>query len=273
MTPKTFKSTPRFIITPHSVTCVYEGTPYTKSQDDPSFPAIRKALKANQPQKAVTYFDIFGAINKFTKGKVEVKNGILYFEGEELHDTLAKRIVQYITEGFNEKPLIAFLKKVMSNPDTAVRSQLYPFLEHQYITIADDGDFIAYKGVTEDYKDCHTKTFSNKVGTVNKMPRQSVNPDPNQGCSYGFHVGSHAYATKFGPKTVLVKVNPANVVSIPRDESHQKVRCCEYEVVDDYFGALTKAKYTVKRDKVTKLPYVKSKQKRDASGRFLPRGV
>jgi hypothetical protein len=40
---------------------------------------------------------------------------------------------------------------------------------------------------------------------------------------------------------MICKVDPADVVSVPLDESHQKVRCCKYEVVGEYDGDLLPA--------------------------------
>jgi hypothetical protein len=45
------------------------------------------------------------------------------------------------------------------------------------------------------------------------------------------HAGSLSYATGFGPTHVIVKIDPADVVSIPTDCSCQKLRTCAYEVV------------------------------------------
>jgi hypothetical protein len=104
--------------------------------------------------------------------------------------------------------------------------------------ITDDGCFLGYKGVTNDYKDVHSGRFDNSVGAINEMPRNKVCDDFRQGCSYGFHVGSLEYATRWGPKTVIVKVNPKDVVSVPEDSNWQKLRTAKYEVVAKYTGPL-----------------------------------
>jgi hypothetical protein len=51
-------------------------------------------------------------------------------------------------------------------------------------------------------------------------------------------VGSEEYATSFGQRTVIVKVNPRDVVSVPLDCDCQKMRVCEYEVTADYAGSM-----------------------------------
>jgi broad specificity phosphatase PhoE len=40
---------------------------------------------------------------------------------------------------------------------------------------------------------------------------------------------------------MICKIDPADVVSVPLDSEHQKVRCCKYEVVGEYDGDLIPA--------------------------------
>ena len=44
---------------------------------------------------------------------------------------------------------------------------------------------------------------------------------------------AHEYASTFGPRMVLVKVNPTWLVCVPYDCSCGKVRICEYEVLKE----------------------------------------
>jgi hypothetical protein len=66
------------------------------------------------------------------------------------------------------------------------------------------------------------------------MPRELVNDDPTQTCSAGLHVASIEYAKNFASDGVLVvcEVNPEHVVAIPIDYDQQKMRVCEYKVVE-----------------------------------------
>jgi hypothetical protein len=72
------------------------------------------------------------------------------------------------------------------------------------------------------------------------MPRGKVDDDFRRGCSFGFHVGTREYATSWGPRTMLVKVDPADVVSVPSDCECQKLRTSRYTVVCEDQGALTR---------------------------------
>jgi hypothetical protein len=47
-----------------------------------------------------------------------------------------------------------------------------------------------------------------------------------------------------GDKIVIVKINPADVVSVPSDCNYEKLRTCRYEVVGEYQGELLKPLYS-----------------------------
>ena len=69
------------------------------------------------------------------------------------------------------------------------------------------------------------------------MPRFKVDDNCDEGCSQGLHVGSITYVKSYGSpgdKVIICKIDPADVVSIPLDSDHQKMRCCKYEVVAEY---------------------------------------
>ena len=105
---------------------------------------------------------------------------------------------------------------------------------------SEDGCFLAYKGVNDDYTDVHTGKIINRVGRTVTMERNRISDDPSVGCHTGLHVGSEDYATGFGSRTVICKVNPRDVVSVPLDCECQKMRVCEYSVTADYTGSMRK---------------------------------
>ena len=89
----------------------------------------------------------------------------------------------------------------------------------------------------------HTGKFNNAVGQTLVMSRNLVDPNRNVTCSSGFHVCSKDYIEGFrsgDDKLVMVKVNPADVVSIPADHHDQKMR-----VTDNVVGATIKVQKLV----------------------------
>ena len=121
----------------------------------------------------------------------------------------------------------------MENPSRRAVNELYAFLEHKAMPLTPDGNFLAYKGVREDYTDWHSGKFSNKVGDVNEMIRNKVCDDANIGCSHGFHAGSLDYARGYGNggHLMVVEIDPRDVVSVPLDCEQQKLRTAKYKVV------------------------------------------
>ena len=165
---------------------------------------------------------------------VEVVDGVLRFDGHEVHDHLSSRMLDAWYSGFELSSWEAFAKNVYENPSENAREELYGWLEASDLPLTSDGHFLAYKYVTDDFMDCHTRTFDNSVGSVVEMPRGMCDTDKTVSCSTGLHFCSLSYLpnTPSNVKIVLVKVNPKDVTSFPTDHS-AKGRCCRYEVVAD----------------------------------------
>jgi hypothetical protein len=83
--------------------------------------------------------------------------------------------------------------------------------------------------------------YQNNVGDTIEVKRWDVDDNRDNGCSFGLHVGSMDYATTWGEKTLVVKVNPADVVSVPTDCGCQKCRVSKYEIIDAYENEIKSA--------------------------------
>ena len=231
-----------YIITPEGVTVFSNGQSYTLSSTHGNFNAVIDAIR--NKESAETIVDLLNprvALTKYLGEKFEVGENTVKFNGEEVHGTLVQRIIECHRDDLPVEPLLRFFENLEANPSFSARTELYDFLAHRNMPITPDGCFLAYKSVRPDFTDHHTGKFSNRVGTVLEMERRKVDDDRNNGCSYGFHAGSLEYATTFGGndrKVLVVKINPADVVSVPTDCDCQKLRTARYEVVDLYNGPL-----------------------------------
>jgi len=229
------------IKTDESITAVIDGVPKTMTQNHPSFTEALTCLATGDIDTLDALFDVSTSITrKFDSDGVEgieIADGVIYYNDEPIHNYVVDRIFEFMQEGLPFKPVAQFLSKLMENPSRRAVEELYKFLEHKNLPICEDGDFLAYKSVREDYKDHHSGTFYNGVGEVLDMPRNAVCDDADVGCSFGFHAGSYEYAKNFGcgnSRLVIVKINPADVVSVPKDCDCQKLRTSRYEVVKDF---------------------------------------
>jgi hypothetical protein len=81
------------------------------------------------------------------------------------------------------------------------------------------------------------------------MNRARVDDNRAVGCSDGLHAGALNYVASYGSvesgdRIVIVKINPKDVVSVPSDCNCEKLRTCEYLVVGEYQGELSKPLYS-----------------------------
>ena len=83
---------------------------------------------------------------------------------------------------------------------------------------------------TSVFTDLHTHEMEIRLGEPVHMPRKDCDSDPNQGCSYGLHVGSTSYVEGFANSESVVLVclvNPMHVVAVPENNS-SKIRVSQY---------------------------------------------
>lgn len=169
----------------------------------------------------------------FESSGLELRDGKLYDGDSALPESLTMRIIKFRDMELPFAPLLAFWDNLKTNPSFNSRQMLYKFLDHNGHPLTEDGCFIAYRGVREDFKDKHTGNFDNSPGQVLEMARDQVDDNPNNTCSNGFHVACFDYAKGFGEKLIEVKVNPADVVAVPTDYNGTKMRVCKFEVIQE----------------------------------------
>lgn len=169
------------------------------------------------------------------EGKVVVKDGTVYFEGQEVRSSLTDKLLDMLDRGFDATPWVKFLENMMGNPSYRSRQCLFDFIDHFKAPITPEGNFIAFKRVRPDWKDLHTGTVDNSIGSVVTMDRSKVDDDPQHTCSSGLHVCADeylkGYATGSDNRTLVVEVNPADVVAVPYDYNFSKMRVCRYKVL------------------------------------------
>lgn len=204
-----------------------------------NYKAVVAAIEANDFATAVELASVKNFLKAASLGKVEVSEEGVTYEGEVITGYLASKMVEFFNKGLPVEHYCRFLENMMANPSMVSRKELYLFLEAANLPITEDGCFLAYKAVRDDYRDIHSGRFDNSPGQVLEMPRAKVDDDRNVTCSYGFHAAAYEYAKNFmaGGRMVAVKINPADVVSVPSDYGNQKLRTCRYEVLYEIEGA------------------------------------
>lgn len=220
------------------ISAVINGKPYSVESDHPKYSDILDAVRARDWDNFVHLTDITSKVKQYINGDFDIVDGVVHYKDEAIHNTLTSRIVSFMQKDLPFEPLVNFLGNLMQNPSKRAVDELYNFLEVGELPITEDGHFLAFKNVRSNYKDIHSGTFDNSVGSICEMPRNRVCDDRELTCSDGLHFCSINYLPNFtdcnGGKTVIVKINPKDVVSIPADYNNTKGRCCRYEVVAEY---------------------------------------
>ncbi len=165
--------------------------------------------------------------------KAEIVNDQIIVNGAPLHNELTKRTLELAHKGYNVEFMLKFLANCEQNPSNKAINELYDFLANRNLPLTEDGCFLAYKRVRDDWYDIYSGTILNKVGTTISIDRKSVDDNRRNECSRGLHVGALEYVRRYGSggHIVLVKVNPKDCISVPLDHQAQKLRVCSYEIL------------------------------------------
>lgn len=223
-----------YIVQGNNIVVVIGSKSHTINKTHLAYNKVLDAIKANDWDTVDSVIDPKKVVVDFGGGNVSIEGTKLFWKEKELNSSLAIRMVKMYQEGFSIEPMVNFMENLMSNPSHRAVNELYGFLEKNNLPITPEGHFLAYKKIKNDYTDCHTGKMDNSVGKVVEMARNEVNDDKDQTCSAGLHFCSKDYLKHFGgERIVIVKINPADVVSIPTDYNDSKGRACRYEVIDE----------------------------------------
>src|ERR1700687_2667294 len=212
-----------------SIVLNYLGKTVVVSKDDTErYEGVLACIRENR-------LDDIPAVVEIERGfegtGLELKDGLLYENDIPMPSELNDRILAYKDQGLPFDSLLKFWENLKLNPSYNSKQMLYKFLEHNGHPFTEDVCFIAYRGVTADFKDRHTGKFDNSVGAVCEEDRALVDDNPNNTCSRGLHVACFDYARGFGAQLIEVKFNPKDVVAVPTGYNGTKMRVCKFEVV------------------------------------------
>ena len=218
----------------HITVVLPDGESGTVNADNARYSDALEAVRNSDMDAFMLIANPGNVIHKFADDRVVIEGGVVCLDDEELHSTLADRMLEAIQDGFGIEPLANFLINLNENPSKRAVDELYDFMEANDLALTPDGHFVAYKKVRGDYMDCHSGEFDNSPGMIQEMPRNKVDEDKNRTCSAGLHFCGRSYLNSYpGDRTVIVKINPRDVVAIPSDYSNAKGRTCRYEVIGE----------------------------------------
>jgi len=224
-----------FTITGNMISVFLDGKSHFVNSNDKAFAELKEHLKGqHDPEVIRNLVDKKAYVTKVTEGWVTVSDNEVFYKGEVVHSALTQKLLTLLDEGFDIRPWAKFMDNLMQNPSYKSREALFNFLEKWSAPITEDGHFLAWKNVRHDFKDIHSGTMDNSPGRVVTMDRTQVDDDSDRTCSSGLHAAATSYLKHFyahGSKTVVVKINPRDVVAVPKDYDSAKMRTCRYEVL------------------------------------------
>ncbi len=240
-----------------------EGDLIMLSAEDVSFVAVKTYVSdggrdiAAIRQLIAGTKDAISVAVKDAEEAVDGSDGDTYriAHGDPVSDVVFTTAVRVAREGSDPLAVTSFLSRLEKNPSSASRSQLFAWLKAEGFTLTTDGLIVGYKGVSDDYKSISsgrepvTVTFADgtsevqtghiayPIGATVTIPRELVDDNRNASCSVGLHVGTFSYANTFASRTLLILVDPADVVSVPRHSDGQKMRVSRLVVAAEHTGS------------------------------------
>ena len=245
-----------YIINNTAIVFFFDNKPVKVEKTAPEYTRILSAFDLpSGKQEEVINAILNERVGEYEKDGFTISPESVSYDGETLPDILADKVRAIAAEGLPVKLFANFWENLNNNPSASSVRELFDFLAYKELPITEDGFFIAYKGVASNGLSIHgnTKTkvlqgivdnngkIQNNVGDTIEVKRWDVDDNRDNGCSFGLHVGSMDYATTWGEQTLVVKVNPADVVSVPTDCGCQKCRVSKYEVIDSYQNEIKNA--------------------------------
>lgn len=230
-----------YTITNNGVKVFINGEPTLIEQSDYRYDKVLDNLRRKGDEES--FIQIFNS-----KQLKETVKAVDEFADSKIHPLLVGKIEEANKLGLPLDGIRKFCERLSKNPFKSAVEELFDFLNYRDLPITEDGHFLAYKGVGSDgwsvkgntdtivvqgKTDDKGRIFNELNAVIEVLPSQ-VDPDRNQSCSWGLHVGSMQYARNWANKVFVVKVDPACVVSVPTDCYCQKCRVYKYEIIDTF---------------------------------------
>ena len=245
-------------------TVTLNGQPHLFDPSHPHYTSLIQCVHAGDADEFVNLLNTGLQVEDWSEGDFKFRDGLLYFEDEQVAKDPTNRIVECLQQGFPHQFMMNYLTNLYDNVSERAVQESYKWSSHKGLPITEDGMLVGYKGVRPyagetiqgkngeikegDLVDIYTgNSFRNNVGDTASMKRRQVCDDHTQGCDSGLHVGTDDYACNWAGNTgvvVLVKFNPKDIVSVPSDCNCEKMRVSSYEVISVAREQLEEAVYS-----------------------------
>lgn len=202
---------------------------------------IVKCIQEKRWEDIADLLDVRKTVKSWSQGKITIDNDQCSYAGYPVPAALGDMLMSLIKNKIDCGYFVSFMDNLMQNPSMRSVEQLYTFLERNHMPITEDGCFLAYKAVDHDYMSSFADHVTGEkvryaIGDKPFMPRNRISDNPDNLCDAGLHACSMEYLKSWsGVHLMTVKINPKDVVSVPKDHNFTKMRVAEMEVIGEVF--------------------------------------
>ena len=164
---------------------------------------------------------------------VAYRNVVVKNEGSEISSKLAKRISKAYAKvkmKWKKSPKNFDLVKIDGEVIPILNSVHDTRVSKHYGNLKELYNKLNNEDIAPTYTDGYTGKFTIKIGEPVTMPRHKCDSVQENTCSRGLHVAGREWLQNgyFGNTSLVVLVNPADVVAVPPSDSYGKMRTCAY---------------------------------------------
>lgn len=228
-------------ITGQSVTLYFDDDVRTYDRNSAVGKKIVDAIRSGQSDDDLEkiVFAFKNEVEALDKDIRVTDNDCVVFRDESVPRQLGLMMREFANDNEVLDPLMAFWGRLKKNPCPHAIQHFFEASQRFKFPITNSGHTICWKRVkgnindASTFRDIRTGTILNSPGTIVKMDRKDVNPDPQATCVAGLHVASWDYAHEFYGNGVMLEVliDAKNVCAVPVDYDRAKIRVCEYRVI------------------------------------------
>jgi hypothetical protein len=267
-----------FILTTKSGTTLL--TPAGKHHTIPSshvnYTKILDAIRERRWTDIDTLLDVKKEIEQAVQFKtdglirISVATGEVFFNERPLKPSFAKQLLALHEDNFDIRPYVRCLAKIEASKFDRARDYFANFMDRTITPINDEGNFILYKRVQDNYKSFYDGKTDNSIGSEPRLTEKEADPNPANTCSSGMHCCTHEYLPHYHGgqgKVVICEVDPRDIIAFV-DEGSQglKLRCLGYKIIGE-LGKEMQAKAEVEH--ALPQPAVTPETRYDVSTQFI----
>lgn len=224
------------IVSNSGLTVVFDDGPRMIHKSSPGYASALEALASQDTEGLRLIMDPRHALSKFSNGDIAFNvDGSISVDSQPIGEHCSSLLIAFQKNKLPWEGLAAYISNRAKNPSERAKLDLDAFLKAEELPITNDGCFLALKLFTNDWIDSDTGDYIGAPGKSISFPREKIDRKLKRGAEKGFSAGSKYYVdynSTFVGKTVIVKINPADVIGTYTTPVREAI-CCKYTIVKE----------------------------------------